>query len=75
MKEKGFSHFSGVDGSEAMLDLSRKTGLYEELWPCLLGLEPLPVPAGISLHDLCTLTNETFKYTFQYKKPEKNSPT
>ncbi|KAG5284500.1 hypothetical protein AALO_G00027390 [Alosa alosa] len=45
LKEKGFQHFSGLDGSEVMLDLSRKTGLYQELWKCLLGLEPLPVQA------------------------------
>ncbi|XP_042561060.1 methyltransferase-like protein 27 [Clupea harengus] len=45
LREKGFQHFSGVDGSEAMLEVCRRTGLYQDLWPCVLGLEPLPVQA------------------------------
>ncbi|KAL2095394.1 hypothetical protein ACEWY4_010113 [Coilia grayii] len=43
LKDRGFQCFSGVDGSDAMLELSRRTGLYQDLWQCLLGLEPLPV--------------------------------
>ncbi|NWI68884.1 MET27 protein, partial [Todus mexicanus] len=41
----GFRCLHGVDGSPGMLEQARSTGLYRELWPCVLGQEPLPVPA------------------------------
>ncbi|XP_047235095.1 methyltransferase-like protein 27 isoform X1 [Girardinichthys multiradiatus] len=43
MKKLRFGHFVGVDGSEAMLDKARETGLYQDLKQSLLGEEPLPV--------------------------------
>lgn len=46
MKELGFEHFVGVDGSEAMLDKARETELYQDLKQCLMGIEPLPVQWG-----------------------------
>lgn len=42
MKKNGFEHFVGVDGSEAMLEVARESGLYEDLKQCILGEEPLP---------------------------------
>ncbi|XP_068186527.1 methyltransferase-like protein 27 [Antennarius striatus] len=47
MEEEGFKQILGVDGSEAMLQMSRKTGLYKELKRCLLGEEPMPVHWGL----------------------------
>ncbi|NWH70533.1 MET27 protein, partial [Piaya cayana] len=46
LQRHGFSSPDGVDGSEEMLCLARASGLYRELWPCILGSEPLPMPAG-----------------------------
>ncbi|XP_068425390.1 methyltransferase-like protein 27 [Clinocottus analis] len=46
MVELGFKHFVGVDGSQGMLALAAKTGLYEELKLALLGTEPLPAQTG-----------------------------
>ncbi|XP_068586088.1 methyltransferase-like protein 27 [Cebidichthys violaceus] len=46
MVELGFKHFVGVDGSQGMLDLAAKTGLYKELKLALLGTEPLPAETG-----------------------------
>lgn len=43
LKNHGFGHFVGIDGSEAMLKLARESGLYQELKQVLLGEEPLPV--------------------------------
>lgn len=43
MKKNGFEHFVGVDGSEAMLEMARQSGLYDDLKQCILGEEPLPV--------------------------------
>ncbi|KAG9265674.1 methyltransferase-like protein 27 [Astyanax mexicanus] len=43
LKRMGFCQFIGVDGSEGMLDLARKTGLYLELMQCMLGQDPFPV--------------------------------
>ncbi|TSL04276.1 Methyltransferase-like protein 27 [Bagarius yarrelli] len=43
LKKMGFGHFVGLDGSESMLNLARKTGLYQELKFCMLCEEPLPV--------------------------------
>lgn len=43
LRGMGFCQFVGVDGSEGMLDLARKTGLYLELMQCMLGQDPLPV--------------------------------
>lgn len=42
----GFHHFVGVDGSLGMLELAKKTGLYEQFKQCLLGQDSLPVEAG-----------------------------
>ncbi|XP_038144399.1 methyltransferase-like protein 27 isoform X2 [Cyprinodon tularosa] len=42
MKNLGFGNFVGVDGSKAMLDKARESGLYQDLKSCLLGEEPLP---------------------------------
>ncbi|XP_062867951.1 methyltransferase-like protein 27 [Trichomycterus rosablanca] len=39
----GFRQFVGVDGSEGMLNLARKTELYQELKQCMLGQDCLPV--------------------------------
>ncbi|XP_053504868.1 methyltransferase-like protein 27 isoform X2 [Ictalurus furcatus] len=43
LKKMGFRHFVGVDGSEKMLNLATKTGLYQELKQCMLCQDPLPV--------------------------------
>ncbi|XP_029956540.1 methyltransferase-like protein 27 [Salarias fasciatus] len=42
MKKNGYEHFVGVDGSEAMLEMARQSGLYEDLKQCMLGEDPLP---------------------------------
>lgn len=36
----------GIDGSEAMLDSARESGLYQDLKQCMLGEGPLPVQCG-----------------------------
>lgn len=46
MKRHGFCHFVGIDGSEAMLESARESGLYKDLKQCMLGEEPLPVQCG-----------------------------
>ncbi|XP_034538817.1 methyltransferase-like protein 27 isoform X2 [Notolabrus celidotus] len=46
LKSHGFGHFVGVDGSKGMMDVARKTELYQELKQCMLGEEPLPVQWG-----------------------------
>ncbi|XP_066501430.1 methyltransferase-like protein 27 isoform X2 [Hoplias malabaricus] len=43
LRRLGFHQFVGVDGSEKMLDLAKKTGFYQELHQCMLGRDPLPV--------------------------------
>lgn len=43
MRRHGFGHFVGIDGSEAMLELAKETGLYQNLKQSMLGEEPLPV--------------------------------
>ncbi|XP_026860543.2 methyltransferase-like protein 27 [Electrophorus electricus] len=43
LKKNGFHHFVGVDGSAAMLNLARKTGLYQDLKQCILGRDSLLV--------------------------------
>ncbi|NXH16678.1 MET27 protein, partial [Bucco capensis] len=45
LHQRGFRCLHGVDGSEGMLERARSTGLYQQLWQCALGQEPLPVPA------------------------------
>lgn len=47
MKKHGFGHFVGLDGSKAMLELARETGLYRDLKQSMLGEEPLPVQWGL----------------------------
>nr|XP_055035914.1 methyltransferase-like protein 27 [Misgurnus anguillicaudatus] len=42
LKKMGFHHFVGVDGSLGMLELAKKTGLYQQLTHCLLGQDPIP---------------------------------
>ncbi|XP_048839396.1 methyltransferase-like protein 27 [Brienomyrus brachyistius] len=42
----GFRNVFGVDGSQSMLDIAKRKGLYKELKQCMLGMEPLPVQAG-----------------------------
>ncbi|CAN9501127.1 unnamed protein product [Ophioblennius macclurei] len=42
MKKNGFERFVGVDGSKAMLDVARESGLYQDLKQCMLGEEALP---------------------------------
>ena len=53
MVNLGFKHFVGVDGSNSMLELAVKTGLYQDLKLALLGTEPLPAQTG-TLHTLHT---------------------
>ncbi|XP_060792189.1 methyltransferase-like protein 27 isoform X3 [Neoarius graeffei] len=43
LKKMGFRHFVGVDGSEGMLNLAKKPGLFQEVKQCMLGQDPLPV--------------------------------
>ncbi|XP_018547365.1 methyltransferase-like protein 27 isoform X1 [Lates calcarifer] len=43
LKRHGFGQFVGIDGSEAMLELARESGLYRDLKQSMLGEEPLPV--------------------------------
>ncbi|XP_041808179.1 methyltransferase-like protein 27 [Chelmon rostratus] len=47
MRRHGFGHFVGIDGSDAMLELARKSGLYQDLKLSMLGDEPLPVQWGL----------------------------
>ncbi|XP_038547853.1 methyltransferase-like protein 27 [Micropterus salmoides] len=47
MVELGFRHFVGVDGSNGMLELAAKTGLYQDLRLALLGPQPLPAQTGV----------------------------
>ncbi|XP_008297617.1 methyltransferase-like protein 27 isoform X2 [Stegastes partitus] len=42
MKNHGFRHFVGIDGSEVMLEMARESSLYQDLKQALLGEEPLP---------------------------------
>ncbi|NXG31128.1 MET27 protein, partial [Dromaius novaehollandiae] len=44
LQGRGFRQLHGVDGSAAMLERARGTGLYQELRRCVLGPEPLPGP-------------------------------
>ncbi|XP_074528085.1 methyltransferase-like protein 27 [Halichoeres trimaculatus] len=46
MKQIGFKHFVGIDGSQCMLEVAEKKGLYEELKLCVLLKEPIPVQKG-----------------------------
>ncbi|XP_075025141.1 methyltransferase-like protein 27 isoform X4 [Calonectris borealis] len=46
LHRRGFRCLHGVDGSAGMLERARSTGLYRQLWRCVLGREPLPAPAG-----------------------------
>ncbi|XP_061755165.1 methyltransferase-like protein 27 isoform X2 [Nerophis ophidion] len=46
MKKDGFEHFVGVDGSQAMLQRAKESGLYQDLKLVLLGEEPLSVQSG-----------------------------
>lgn len=54
MKRHGFGHFVGIDGSEAMLEMARKSGLYQDLKQSMLGEGPLPVQWG--LFDVVVIT-------------------
>ncbi|NXT44284.1 MET27 protein, partial [Pelecanoides urinatrix] len=45
LHRRGFRCLHGVDGSAGMLERARSTGLYRQLWRCVLGQEPLPAPA------------------------------
>ncbi|XP_071431024.1 methyltransferase-like protein 27 [Pithys albifrons albifrons] len=45
LHSRGFRCLHGVDGSAGMLERARRTELYQELRECVLGREPLPVPA------------------------------
>ncbi|XP_040005977.1 methyltransferase-like protein 27 isoform X2 [Xiphias gladius] len=42
MKRHGFGQFVGIDGSKAMLELARESGLYLDLKHSMLGEEPIP---------------------------------
>uniref|UniRef100_A0A3P9L4A6 Methyltransferase like 27 n=1 Tax=Oryzias latipes TaxID=8090 RepID=A0A3P9L4A6_ORYLA len=42
MKKRGFELFVGVDGSDAMLNEAKESGLYRDLKQYLLGEEPFP---------------------------------
>ncbi|NXG21233.1 MET27 protein, partial [Grallaria varia] len=44
LHRRGFSCLHGVDGSAGMLERAQHTKLYQELWQCVLGQEPLPAP-------------------------------
>lgn len=46
MKKRGFELFVGVDGSDAMLNEAKESGLYQDLKQCLLGEEPFPALWG-----------------------------
>lgn len=46
LKCLGFGHFVGLDGSGAMLEMAKNTGLYQDLKLCLMGDEHLPVEFG-----------------------------
>ncbi|XP_006784905.1 methyltransferase-like protein 27 isoform X2 [Neolamprologus brichardi] len=43
LKKLGFGKFVGVDGSKAMLELARQSGLYQDSKQVMLGEEPLPI--------------------------------
>ncbi|XP_034034076.1 methyltransferase-like protein 27 isoform X2 [Thalassophryne amazonica] len=46
MMKFGFKHFVGVDGSEGMLRLAKRTEIYQDLQNCILGEEQLPIQWG-----------------------------
>ncbi|XP_030294735.1 methyltransferase-like protein 27 [Sparus aurata] len=46
-KRHGFGHFVGIDGSQAMLEVARESGLYQDLKQCMLGEGQLPVQWGL----------------------------
>ncbi|XP_036381094.1 methyltransferase-like protein 27 [Megalops cyprinoides] len=46
LHKKGFRHFVGVDGSNAMLEVAQSKGLYQELKQSMLGVTALPVQSG-----------------------------
>lgn len=46
MKKNGFQRFVGLDGSEAMLEIAKESGLYEDVKQCILGDDPFPVTWG-----------------------------
>ncbi|XP_064021949.1 methyltransferase-like protein 27 isoform X1 [Pogoniulus pusillus] len=45
LHRRGFRCLHGVDGSAGMLERAQSTGLYQQLWRCVLGQEALPVPS------------------------------
>uniref|UniRef100_A0A671TM77 Methyltransferase like 27 n=1 Tax=Sparus aurata TaxID=8175 RepID=A0A671TM77_SPAAU len=47
MKRHGFGHFVGIDGSQAMLEVARESGLYQDLKQCMLGEGQPPVQWGL----------------------------
>ncbi|XP_042354535.1 methyltransferase-like protein 27 [Plectropomus leopardus] len=47
MKRHGFGRFWGIDGSKAMLERARQSGLYQDLKQSMLGEGPLPVQWGL----------------------------
>ncbi|XP_028823537.1 methyltransferase-like protein 27 [Denticeps clupeoides] len=47
LRETGFQLFTGVDGSEAMLQVAKSRGIYQNLHKCILGTEQLPVQSGL----------------------------
>ncbi|XP_064379549.1 methyltransferase-like protein 27 isoform X2 [Dromaius novaehollandiae] len=67
LQGRGFRQLHGVDGSAAMLERARGTGLYQELRRCVLGPEPLPGPAGgfLCLTTRSSVSNLPYKAELQ----------
>ncbi|XP_069730104.1 methyltransferase-like protein 27 isoform X4 [Phaenicophaeus curvirostris] len=63
LQRHGFSWLDGVDGSAEMLCRARASRLYRELWRCILGSEPLPVPTG----GLLCMTTRSNPSNLRYK--------
>ncbi|KAG9351590.1 hypothetical protein JZ751_022841 [Albula glossodonta] len=42
LKQMGFQHFVGLDGSDDMLKVAKSKGIYQELKQCILGTSALP---------------------------------
>ncbi|KAJ8267176.1 hypothetical protein GJAV_G00139400 [Gymnothorax javanicus] len=47
LQKLGFQQFVGVDGSEKMLAVAKRKGIYQELKQCILGTTALPFQAGM----------------------------
>lgn len=71
MKKRGFELFVGVDGSDAMLEEAKESGLYQELKQCLLGEEAFPAEWGNNISVILP-TSLIINYQYVCDEKEKN---